>query len=82
MIRSIQIKIILIVIILATLMFCAYGIYSITSMQTVATQTIEKEQLLELIHNFKVVLGILLVGFIVISLIIIWFTKKIFQNQF
>ena len=76
MIRSIQIKIILIVIILATLMFCAYGIYSITSMQTVATQTIEKEQLLELIHNFKVVLGILLVGFIVISLIIIWFTKK------
>lgn len=76
MIKSTQIKIVLIVILLAIIMFGAYGIYSIISFQNLETQIIEKEIVYEQINNFKIVFGILTISFLFISLIILWFTRK------
>ena len=76
MIKSIQIKIILIVILLATLMFGAYGVYSIVSLQKMEQQIMEHEELLMQINNLKIISSIIVISFIIISLVIIWFSKK------
>ena len=74
--KTTQIRIILIVILLALLMFGAYGIYSIITIQNVESQVVEKEIISVQTNNFKIVFGILTVAFILISLIILWFTRK------
>jgi len=76
MIKSTQIKIVLIVILLASIMFGAYGVYSIISIQNIETKVVEKEIISGQTDNFRIVFGILAVGFIFISLIILWFTRK------
>ena len=76
MIKSTQIKIILIVVLLAILMFGAYGVYSILSLQNIETQVVEKETIYTQANNFKIVFGILAVAFILISFIILWFARK------
>lgn len=76
MIKSTQIKIILIVILLAIILFGAYGVYSIISFQNLETQIIENEVVYEQINNLKIVFGILTASFLLISIIILWFTRK------
>ncbi len=74
--KTTQIKIILIVIFLSIVMFGAYGIYTITTLQNVETQILEKETIAVQTNNFKVVFGILIASFIFISMIILWFARK------
>ena len=76
MIKSSQIKIILIIVLLATLMISAYGIYSIVNLENIKDKFQNEEFILAQENNLKVVLGIIIMAFIIISLIIIWFTRK------
>lgn len=76
MIKSTQIKIILIIILLAILMFGSFGIYSVVRFENLQTIVIEKEILIQELNNLKIILGIMIAAFLLISLIIIWFTKK------
>ena len=70
MFRSVQIKIILIIMILAILMLLGYGIFSIQIMNeaSIPEEFIEKNILIMIIIS---------ISFIIISAIIIWFTSKI-----
>ena len=70
MFRSVQIKIILIIMILAILMLLGYGIFSIQIMNeaSIPEEFIEKNILIMIIIS---------ISFIMISAIIIWFTSKI-----
>lgn len=70
MFRSVQVKIILIIMVLAILMFLAYGIFSIKTMQKAAIP-------IELLNQNILVILAIIVSFIIISVIIIWFTAKI-----
>ena len=77
MIKSTQTKIILIIILLATLMFCSYGIYSVVRFEQMQNLVLEQEVLYKEAANLKIVLGIMVVAFLLISLVILWFTKRI-----
>lgn len=75
MIKSTQIKIILIIILLATIMFGTFGIYSIIRLENIQT-ILNQELLMQEINNIKIILSITIVAFVVISLVIILFTRK------
>ena len=77
MIKSTQIKIILIIVILAIIMFGTYGLYSILKLEEIKNIITDSDVLLQQILNQKIMLTILLISFLLISMIIIWFTKKI-----
>ena len=77
MIKSTQIKIILIIVLLAILMFSSFGAFVIIRLENLKTIIAEKDILVQEITNLKIVLAILIVAFLLISLVIIWFTKKI-----
>ena len=74
MIKSTQTKIILIIMFLAIIMFGAFGIYAISVIQN------NNALLNQDIYNLKIVLWIITLGFIIISLVIIWFNKKIISK--
>ena len=80
MIKSTQIKIILIIILLAILLFGSFGIYSVVRFESLQTIVIEKEILIQELNNLKIILGIIIIAFLLISLIIIWFTKKMIDK--
>ena len=80
MIKSTQIKIILIIILLATIMFGALGFFSITRLEQVQNLVTEKEVLMQETYNLKMCLIIVLTSFIIISLVIIWFTRNIISK--
>lgn len=69
MFRSVQIRIILIIIVLAILMLLSYGIFSI---QTMKNFNIEPQ----LIKQNITIMFIICFTFIIISLVVIWFTSK------
>lgn len=69
MFRSVQIKIILIIMVLAILMLLSYGLYSIQTMQ-------KAEVSANLIKENIIIALIIIVAFVIISLVIIWFTSK------
>ena len=77
MIKSTQTKIILIIILLATLMFSSYGIYSVVRFDKLQDIVLESEILYKEAANLKIVLGISFAAFLLISLVILWFTKCI-----
>lgn len=77
MIKSTQTKIILIIVLLAVVMFGSFGIFSIVRLENLKTLIVERDILVQEITNLKIILAILLVSFLLISLVIIWFTKKI-----
>lgn len=77
MIKSTQIKIILIIMLLATIMFGSTGVYGILRLNDLQTAITEKDILMQEINNLKTIYIITLIAFVVISLIIIWFTRKI-----
>ena len=77
MIKSTQIKIILIIMLLATIMFGSAGVYGILRLNDLQTAITEKDILMQEINNLKTIYIITLIAFVVISLIIIWFTRKI-----
>ena len=70
MFRSVQIKIILIIMVLAIIMLLGYGIFSIQAMQQASISG-------NLIKQNITILIITTISFIIISAIIIWFTSKI-----
>lgn len=70
MFRSVQIKIILIIMILAILMMAGYGFFSIKLMN----KALVEQELIE--HTITLSL-IIIFSFILISIVIIWFTSKI-----
>ena len=76
MIKSTQIKIILIVIFLAIIMFGAYGLYSIICLKNIETQLNGNEMISILIKNYKTVFSIIIVAFILISFVVLWFARK------
>lgn len=77
MIKSTQIKIILIIVLLAVIMFGSFGIFAIVRLENLQALIVEKDILVQEIANLKIVLAILVVAFSLISLVTIWFTKKI-----
>lgn len=77
MIKSTQIKIILIIVLLAVIMFGSFGIFAIVRLENLQALIVEKDILVQEIANLKIVLAILVVAFLLISLVTIWFTKKI-----
>ena len=70
MFRSVQIKIILIIIALAIFMIVSYGLYTIQSLKKAEFPN-------EAIKENIVILIVFCVTFIVISIIVLWFTSKI-----
>lgn len=70
MFKSIQVKIILIIMVLAVIMFSSYGIYTVRLLESSAVQE-------ELVKQNIIILGIITLSFIIISAVIIWFTAKI-----
>lgn len=77
MVKSTQTKIILIIILLAVLMFGSYGVYSIMRLQNIIGQ---EELLIQEISNLKTILIITVGAFLIISLIVFIFTKKIIEK--
>lgn len=77
MVKSTQTKIILIIILLAVLMFGSYGVYSIMRLQNIIGQ---EELLTQEISNLKTILIITVGSFLIISLIVFIFTKKIIEK--
>ncbi len=80
MIKSTQIKIILMIITVAIIMFGAFGIYSIVVLEKLQETITPNNILNEEISNLKIVLAIITIGFIIICLVIIWFSKKIMSK--
>ena len=76
MIKSTQIKIIILVILLAIIMFGTYGIYSIINLQALETKIAEETIIVEQTRNCKIVFGIISIAFLIMSIIILWFTRK------
>ena len=58
-------------------MFGSFVIYSVIRLENLKNIVVQEEMLLQEIDNLKIVLGIMIVAFLLISLIIIWFTKKV-----
>ena len=75
MFKSVQIKIILIVVILAIIMFAIPGYLYINHLNTVDTQS-----LYSVINNGELLLYIITISFIVISTVIVIFASKIILN--
>jgi len=69
MFRSVQIRIILIIILLATLMLLSYGFFSIQTMKEININT-------EIVKQNIIILLIIVASFIVISFVVIWFTSR------
>jgi len=69
MFKSVQIKIILIIIVLAILMFISYGLFSIQSLNNINADV-------EVIKHNIIIMLIVCTSFIIISLVVIWFTSK------
>ena len=72
MIKSTQTKIILIIVLLAVIMFGSFGMYSVIRLENLKNIVVQEEMLLQEINNLKIVLGIMIAAFLLISLIIIW----------
>lgn len=70
MLKSVQIRIILIIILLATIMMTGYGLYSI---KLVKNLNIENQ----IVQENIIILAIVIISFIAMSLITIWFASKI-----
>ncbi len=70
MFKSVQIKIILIIMVLAIFMLLGYGIFSIQIMKEASLPE-------EIISTNITLILIISIGFIIISAIIIWFTSKV-----
>lgn len=80
MVKSTQIKIILIIILLAILMFGTFGIYSVNRLSNLQNLVIEKEILIQETYKLEVFLAIITISFIIISFVIIWFSRKIISK--
>ncbi len=80
MVKSTQIKIILIIVLLAILMFGSFGAYSIIRLNNLQTSIVEKDMLMQEINEIKLVLAIITISFIIISFVIIWFSRKIISQ--
>ena len=70
MFKSVQVKIILIIMILAILMFFGYGIFTIQKMRYIGMEE-------KVINENILVFSIITSAFIVISVVVIWFTSRI-----
>lgn len=70
MFKSVQVKIILIIMVLAILMFLSYGIFTIQELQNSNIQN-------EIINKNIYVFIIIIASFVGISIIVIWFTSRI-----
>lgn len=70
MFKSVQVKIILIIMVLAILMFLSYGIYTIQELQNSNIQN-------EIINKNIFVFIIITAAFVGISIIVIWFTSRV-----
>lgn len=80
MVKSTQIKIILIIVLLAILMFGSFGAYSIIRLNNLQTSIVEKDMLMQEINEIKLVLAIITISFIIISFVIMWFSRKIISQ--
>ena len=80
MVKSTQIKIILIIVLLAILMFGSFGAYSIIRLNNIQTSIVEKDILMQEINEIKLVLAIITISFIIISFVIMWFSRKIISQ--
>jgi len=69
MFRSVQIRIILIIIVLATIMLLSYGFFSIQTMKQININT-------EIVKQNIIILLIIVTAFIVMSFVVIWFTSR------
>ena len=70
MFRSVQVKIILMIMVLAILMFVSYGLITIQSLKQLAMPE-------DVINKSIVTMLIITVTFMIISILIIWFTSKV-----
>lgn len=70
MFRSVQVKIILMIMVLAILMFVSYGLITIQSLKQLAMPE-------NVINKSIVTMLIITVAFMIISILIIWFTSKV-----
>ena len=70
MFRSVQVKIILMIMVLAILMFVSYGLITIQSLKQLAMPE-------DVINKSIVTMLIITVAFMIISILIIWFTSKV-----
>lgn len=80
MVKSTQIKIILIIVLLAILMFGSFGAYSIIRLNNLQSVIVEKDILTQEIHQLKIILTIITISFILISVVIMWFSRKIISQ--
>ena len=69
MFKSVQIKIILIIMLLAIIMIAGYGVYTIKAMQQADISTV-------IIKQHIIILLVISLSFIIISAIVIWITSK------
>ena len=70
MFKSVQVKIILIIMVLAILMFLSYGIFTLQTMQNNNMEN-------EIVNKNTFVLIVISAAFVGISIIVIWFTSRI-----
>lgn len=76
MYKSVQIKIILIIMTLATLMFVAYGVITTAFLQNQFTK-LNQLPMEEVINRNIAVIAVFTIAFIILSAIIIWFTTRV-----
>ena len=76
MFKSVQIKIILIIMMLAILMFIAYGAITTNFIAELSSQTTTTTPV-DIVNKNITVIAIFTVSFIILSIIIIWFTSKV-----
>jgi len=69
MFRSVQLRIILIIMVLATLALLGYGLFSIQTINTAQAEEVYIKQSI-------IILLVFIVSFIIISLVILWFTSR------
>ncbi len=76
MFKSIQVKIILIIMALAIIMLLGYGFISINEIESLRA-TIENEDIIEqTITKNRILIATMIITFMMISVVIIWFTSK------
>ena len=76
MFKSVQIKIILIIMVLAILMFVAYGAITVNFFQKLNSPT-NYMPIEEVVNRNIAIIIIITVSFVILSIIIIWFTTKV-----
>jgi len=76
MFKSIQVKIILIIMALAIIMLLGYGFVSINEINSLEATIENTEIIREIINKNKIIMGIMLIAFVIISIMIIWFMSK------